>query len=370
MKIQPFELERYFAAHEFTAPYLLSCSDCEPLLQEELLSMADADAMALWKELRLAYTDSQGHHTLREEIGRLYESISPDDVLILTPEEGIFIAMNVLLDPGDHVITTFPGYQSLYEVARSLGCAVSRWTPDEQYRFDIDALFEQVTDHTRLLVINFPHNPTGALIEPDQFTAILDYARQRDLWVFSDEMYRFMEYPPGQRLPSACDRYDKGLSLFGVSKSLALPGLRIGWLTTRDPGLMQSLCAFKDYTSICSSAPSEILAIIGLRNRDEILRRNMEIIWKNLHALEEFCMAHSGFFQYIPPRGGSVAFPKWLGSVPVGKLCQRLVNEAGIMLLPSTVYGYDVPAVRFGLGRKDLPVGLEKLGDYMKKSMY
>src|SRR6056297_3265036 len=108
MRIDPFKLERYFARYEFTAPYLLSSSDCEPLSLAELLSIADNDSLLQWNNLTLGYTESQGHPVLREEIAGLYESIDPKDVLITTPEEGIFIAMNCLVKKGDNVITTFP----------------------------------------------------------------------------------------------------------------------------------------------------------------------------------------------------------------------------------------------------------------------
>ena len=127
MQIADFKLERYFAAHEFKVRYLLSASDCEALALDELLDMADTETLALWRDLKLNYTESQGHPLLRAEVAGLYEAIPPEDVLIAAPEELIFIAMNALLRPGDHVIATFPGYQSLYAIAEALGCAVTRW---------------------------------------------------------------------------------------------------------------------------------------------------------------------------------------------------------------------------------------------------
>ena len=132
MNINTFKLERYFAKYEFSAPYLLCSSDCEALTMDELTIMSDSDSLQLWYDLKLAYTESQGHPVLREEISQLYTSIKPEDLLVLTPEEGIYIAMNTLLNKGDHVITTFPAYQSLYEIANSIGCELSQWTPKEE----------------------------------------------------------------------------------------------------------------------------------------------------------------------------------------------------------------------------------------------
>ena len=166
MSISPFKLERYFAQHEFTAQYLLSPSDCESLALHDLLQLADPDSLTLWNELRLGYTESPGHPLLRAEVARLYRNMTPADVLIAAPEEAIFIAMQTLLKPGDQVVTMLPAYQSLYEIARSIGCEVTPWTLElggDGWRLDLDRLERSLTDRTRLLVLNFPHNPTGYL---------------------------------------------------------------------------------------------------------------------------------------------------------------------------------------------------------------
>lgn len=132
------------------------------------------------------------------------------------------------------MICTFPGYQSLYEVAESLGCEVTKWQPDEDnnWRFDPEFLIKNIKTNTKLLIINFPHNPTGYLPLKEDFNQILKIAKEYNLYVFSDEMYRFLEYNPEDRLPSACEVYDKAIVLFGMSKTFGLAGLRIGWLAT------------------------------------------------------------------------------------------------------------------------------------------
>ena len=236
MQINDFKLERYFAEHEFKVRYLLSASDCEALAQDELLGMADAEALSLWHALKLNYTESQGHPLLRAEAAGLYRSIRPEDVLIAAPEELIFIAMNALLRPGDHVIATFPGYQSLYAIAEALGCSVTRWPLEVcagRWGLDLDFLAAAIRAETRLLVVNFPHNPTGYLPARSELDAIIALARRHDLYVFSDEMYRLLEYDAETRLPPVADLYERGISLSGLSKSFALPGLRIGWLAMR-----------------------------------------------------------------------------------------------------------------------------------------
>lgn len=367
MKIAPFKLEQYFSEYEFSAPYLLSSSDCEALTLAELLAMADEELLRLWQTLSLGYTETQGHPLLRAEIARLYTHVVPDDVLVLAPEEGIFVAMNVLLAPGDHVVATFPGYQSLYELAQAIGCTVSRWVPRKQntWVFDVNELRAAIRHNTKLIVINFPHNPTGAMLSLQDFEAVLAIARERGIFVFSDEMYRFLEPVAGHRLPAASDLYDGAVSLFGVSKSFSSPGLRIGWLTTRNRDLLRQCLEFKTYTTICNNAPGEILALIALRARDLILQRNLTIIRDNLAVLDSFFARHAELFEWIPPQAGPIAFPALRHGVNIESFCRKLVKRKGVMLLPGTVYDYPGNHFRISACRLNMPVALARLEQYL-----
>ena len=370
MKIQPFKLERYFAKYEFSAPHLLSCSDCEALSQKELLEMADGNSLKLWNNLKLGYTESQGHPILRDEIARLYQNIRPEQVLVITPEEGIFIAMNNLLEKGDHVVTTFPGYQSLYEIANFLGCEVSKWSPKNKngWIFDIDDLKGLIRDDTKLIVINFPHNPTGATLQEHELKQIIDMAEQKNITVFSDEMYRFLEHNQANRTSSACDLYENAVSLFGVSKSFALAGLRIGWLTTKNSGLLKKFATYKDYTTICSSAPGEILAIIALRAKNKILKRNLDIIEDNLRILDKFFTGHAELFDWHRPKAGPIGFPTLKTKVDIADFSLDLVEKKGVMLLPSKVYDFEGNYFRIGFARKNMAEALEKLEEYLEEN--
>ena len=140
MKVEPFKLERYFAKYEFTAAYMLSSSDCEPLTLKELLALADKESLKLWDDLWLGYTESQGNPILREEVAKFYKHVRPENVIEVVPEEGIYMSMQVLLEKGDHVICTFPGYQTLYDVASSIGCDVTKIELDQEkgWFFDIE----------------------------------------------------------------------------------------------------------------------------------------------------------------------------------------------------------------------------------------
>jgi aspartate/methionine/tyrosine aminotransferase len=367
MKIHSFKLERYFAKYEFSAKYLLSSSDCEALTQQEVLTLADEETKSLWNNLKLSYTESQGLPLLREEISNLYQNVSIEDILVVAPEEGIFIVMNSVLNKGDHVICTYPGYQSLYEIARAIGCEVTKWLPEEEkgWRFDPNFLIDNMKPNTKLIVCNFPHNPTGFLPPNNDFKRIINIAKEHDVHLFSDEMYRFLEYDPSHRLPSASDKYDKGISLFGMSKTFGMPGVRLGWVVTKDQELYKQMNEWKDYTTICTSAPSEILSLMALRAKEKIISKQLSLLQRNLKILDEFFKSYSNVFTCISPKAGSICFPRLHLEQGAHNFCQKVIQEKGIMLLPSTVYDYDDQHIRIGFGRQNMPEILKILEKYL-----
>lgn len=366
MRIRPFRLERYFAAREFEAAHTLSSSDCEPLSLAEVLEMADGESRELWENLILGYTETAGSSFLRTAAAGLYESVNPEDVLVTAPVEGIFLAMNSILDRGDHVICTFPGYQALYEVAQAIGCEVERWPADEErgWRFDPAWLEEHLRPDTRLLAVNFPHNPTGCLPGREDFERTVNAARGCGAYLFSDEMYRFLELDPETRLPPACDLYDRGVSLGGMSKAFGMPGARVGWLATRDRGLLQRMQALKDYTTICGSAPGEVLATMALRNRDVIADNNLALIRDNLGLLGGFFDRHRELFSWESPTAGTVTLVRLRGGGAEG-FCDDVFSRAGVMLLPASAFEYGDGHFRVGFGRRGLPEALEAFERYL-----
>jgi aspartate/methionine/tyrosine aminotransferase len=368
MPYRPFKLERYFARHEFGAAHQLSASDCESLAMDELLAMGSPETLRLWRELRLGYTECAGHPMLRHEVASLYEGLGDEDVVIAAPEEAIFVAMHVLLEPGDEVVAVAPAYQSLHEVARALGCGVTPWQlePGEaSWRLDLGALERAITERTRLIVLNFPHNPTGHTLTRDELDVIVEVARRRDLAIFSDEMYRLLEPDPALRLPPVCSLYERGISLSGLSKAFALPGLRLGWLATRMPGMIEKFLAFKDYTTICNGAPAEVLGIIALQAREAILARNLAIVRENTEVAARFFAEHGGALGWLAPRAGSVAFPRWLGEGSVEQFCRELLDREGVLAVPGSMFDASGSHFRLGLGRRDLPAALARVGAFL-----
>jgi len=364
MKISPFKLERYFSQYEFRVRFLLSPSDCESLAQSELLDMADAESRLLWENLRLSYTESQGHPRLRAEISHLYEAVTPEQILVAAPEEAIFLLMTSLLQRGDEVITLYPAYQSLYEIARSVGCKTLLWNTklgSSGWQLDLDWLVDHITGRTRLVIVNFPHNPTGFLPTDQEFQAVIDLVARRGIHLFCDEMYRGLEYDPTRRIPSAVDLYERACVLGGLSKTYALPGLRIGWLAAQEASLLQAVQNLKDYTTICHSAPSEILGIIALQNSAVIIQRSLDIIRTNLEAAHAFFGRHSHLFEWLPPLAGSIAFPRYLGPGTVEEFCQSALEQRGVMIVPGSLFDYPGNHFRVGLGRKNFGQALIEL---------
>jgi aspartate/methionine/tyrosine aminotransferase len=369
--MQPFKLERYFAMHEFSAQVLMSSSDCESLSLEYLLSLGDPETEHLWKKLSLGYTESQGLPLLRAEISALYQGIHPNQVITLTPEEGIYIAMRTLLHPGDHVICLAPAYQSLYQIAADNGCSVSLcWLKPTGtgWQLDFEELKALIRPNTRMLVVNFPHNPSGFLPTKELFTQIISLAGQHDLVLFCDEMYRFLEYQPQDCLPSACEVYPKAVSLCGLSKSMSMPGLRVGWLAAQNQEFIKSFQSYKDYTTICSSAPAEVLAVIALRAREIIVNTNLQIIRENTTLAETFFAQNTDWFVWLPPLAGPIAMPGYTGPGTVDQFCLDVLNQQNVMIVPASMFEMQGNYFRLGLGRKNLPEAIRRLQVFLDQA--
>ncbi|HDQ13854.1 MAG TPA: pyridoxal phosphate-dependent aminotransferase, partial [Sediminispirochaeta sp.] len=235
MNIEAFKLERFFAKYEFQIRYQMSTSDCESMSIQDLLEFGGAEVEQDFLHTPLGYTESLGHPRLRELVARgSGVGLNIDQVLIAVPEEAIFLTLQAHLDPEDHVIVMTPAYQSLSAVPKSIGCSITPWPVelrDGGWQLDLNLLQDSITDRTKLLIINVPHNPTGLCLSGEQKKAIADLLRKRGILLFADEMYHRLEYDPQADAETFCRYYEKAICLSGLSKAYGLPGLRIGWLT-------------------------------------------------------------------------------------------------------------------------------------------
>ncbi|MGA8533633.1 MAG: aminotransferase class I/II-fold pyridoxal phosphate-dependent enzyme [Candidatus Tumulicola sp.] len=362
MKPRPFALERFFDRYEFSTRYLLCSSDAESMPVGDLLAL-EPEAHAEFQKLPLGYTPARGTPELRRAIAALYDRTDADCVLVHSGgQEPIFNFMNVALQPGDHLICQFPAYQSHYSIAQALGVEVSQWVCDldGDGAPDPDDLAPLIRPTTRAIVVTSPNNPTGYVFDRERLDAVVAIARKHGLWLLSDEAYRGSERDPNDRHPAAADLYEHGVSLGTTSKAYGLPGLRIGWIATPDRSLYRSMAAFKDYLTICSSAPSEFLAGVALRNGETLLRRVRDLTVRNLELLDEFFARRTSLFGWHRPRAGTTGFPLYRGG-SAERFCDDLVRRAGVLLLPSTTFEAGDDRVRVGYARENLPEALAAL---------
>jgi aspartate/methionine/tyrosine aminotransferase len=370
VSLPDFRLEVYLGKWEFTARHHLTASDAQTLSVEEVLGPDGLDELA---RLPLRYTPTWGSDALRAAIADTYETVTSDDVLTFAgAEEAMFWALQELVGPGDHAIVTVPNYQSTESLPRATGAAVSGLTlrPEDGWAPDLDALAALIRPDTRLIAVNFPNNPTGALPDPDTWAALIALCEERGIRLFSDEVYRGLEPEGTAPLRQAADASPTALSLGVMSKAYGLPGLRIGWLACRDRAVLERLETRKHYTSICNAGPSELIATHALRRRDEITARNRAIIARNLPVFDAFFAAHADLFAWERPQAGCVCFPRYLGADGVEAFCRDLVEQAGVVLLPASIYASElgqVPADRFriGVGRADPEPALEALDAFL-----
>ena len=302
---------------------------------------------------------------MRDVIATTYETLERDNILCFAgAEEGIYSAMRTLLDKNDHAIVVVPNYQAAETIPLDI-CEVTgvALRPDENWRLDIEDVARALRPNTRLVSINIPNNPTGATLPKSDLDHLISLCRDNDIYLFSDEVYRLLELDESKRLVQVADVYEKGISLNVMSKAYGLPGIRIGWVASRDKDLLLRLERYKHYLSICNAGPSERLALIALNNRDQILQRNRSLLQENLQVLKRFFTDHPHLFKWSPPDGGCIAYPCYTGRGDVENLCRTLVQDYGVLLLPASIYRSELmeaPAdhFRIGFGRRNFQAGL------------
>jgi aspartate/methionine/tyrosine aminotransferase len=298
-----FRLETYFAKWEFSARYHLTASDAQTLAVSELLALADDDGRARWESLALGYTETRGLPALRSAIAETYGAASADDVLCFAgAEEAIYLAMRTLLEPTDHLVVLTPNYQAAETIPLAV-CGVTgvALRPEDGWALDVDAVERALRPNTRMVSVNFPNNPTGAVPSVETWLRLVQLCEDRGITLFSDEVYR---------------------------------------------GLV--------------------------RAREHLLDRNRRIVAENLPVFTEFFARYPDLFEFTAPDGGCVCFPRYLGADGVETMCSELVEQAGVLLLPSSIYSSaltSVPADRFriGLGRRDPSEALAAWADWLEK---
>jgi len=371
MKIKNFATEHFFAKYEFTTPYQLCNSDCETIPVEELLKMAGIPLEELGK-VSLGYTESLGNPGLRESIAACYADISPDEVIFLgSPIEGIYLDVCAALNPGDEVVALTPAYDALVNMFEHVAGAdkVHKWrfkAGPGSWELDFDELESLITPQTKMVVVNFPHNPTGFLPSRAQLDQLVNTVNKHGLVLFYDEMYFGLVHEGTQPIPSIAELCPRSVALSGLSKTYGLPGLRSGWVVVQDKALRDEIINWKFYTSICPAAPTEFLTGAALKVREQLRQRSLKQVEYNLKLADAFFARWPQLFTWRRPAAGSTALVEM--HVPsVEAYAEKMAREAGVLIQPATTLGWDDHSFRMGLGRAGFEKALEKFEEYLRE---
>jgi aspartate/methionine/tyrosine aminotransferase len=354
---EEFALGSFLARWGNAAPHNLSASESATLTLADLLALADPEDRRRWQDLALGYADPRGAAWLRAEIAGRRAGLGADAVLVCAgAQEALACAMQSLLAPDDHAIVVVPIYHPSERAVTSI-CAATGVPLDHRdglWRLDIDRIAAALRPNTRLVLMNFPNSPTGAALDPAALAALVALCARRGLWLVNDEVYRAMT-EDGPPAPPVAALYDRGVSIDAVSKGMGLPGLRVGWIESRDPALLARALRAKSGLSSCIAAPSEVLAHIALRAEAGIVARNRAIARANRGLVRQFLHRHPQQFEGEAAGNLSFAAPRCLGARDATGFAINLVRAAGVLLLPFALWRSslaEIPTdrIRLGLG--------------------
>ncbi len=370
--IEEFRVERWINTYEDDAVYNLAETDAKPFTLNELLSLDKRDQqLEKLLNLRISYNPTRGSERLRHLLARQYRGTSEEQVLVTTGAiEANFLLANVLIQPGDTVIIQSPAYQALYSVAEARGARVKHWIIelDEDYKPNLGRLRDMIDDQTKAVILNVPHNPTGAVVSPADLQTIIGWAEENDFWVICDEVYHDMALEPGVLPEKARNFSPRAISIGSFSKSFGLSGLRLGWLAAPQE-IVEACWCWKDYTSISISPLNDHLACFALEHKDAIMARNTALARQNRQTLLNWFEKHSDRIRSVPPQAGLLSFPK-LVDLPVStrEFCLEVFEKEKVLLLPGECFlmpGH----LRIGYGNdaKIFSDGLNIVSNYIDK---
>lgn len=371
MKVNPFELERFYVEYEFDVGTNISASCGAETTTTDILRLAGEEAAAEYLALGLDYRENKGDERLRDEVAREYDHLNGDDIQITAGgSEAIYLLMRTYLEPGDRVVTERPIYQSLYQLAADMGVEVLTLplTAEEGYVPDPAELKKLLSKNkVKMVVINHPHSPTGSIITADLQREIVDIAEKHGALLLSDEVYWGVFYDDADRVPHAADLSENVVTIGDMTKPYGLGGLRVGWLASKRSDILEAASTLKDYTTMCASAPSEYLALLALRYRDTLLKRNVDIARGNIETFDQIVQNSGGRLSWTRPRGGFTGFVRLnVNGMTVDDFCLSLIHEKDVLILPGRVFG-DPTSFRVGVGTKteQFERGVSDLSDFL-----
>lgn len=351
MKIKPFAVEEWMNAWEVGAKYNIAETCVDSISMNELFELTGEDKTEFLNRLcarRLSYGDIEGLPEFRKGVCGLYKTLNIENIVPTHGASGanhhVFYS---LISPGDRVVSIMPTYQQLYSIPESYGADVQilHLSKENNYLPDLEKLRRLVTPETKMICINNPNNPTGALMSEQLLREIVEIARSADAWILCDEVYRHLSQEDDW-CPSIVDLYEKGISVSSMSKVFSLAGLRLGWIATHDMSVVKSCLSHRDYNLVSCGVFDEMLAAAALKHRDKLLERSRKIVRENLQILDDW-VSSEPHVSYVKPKAGTTALVYYDLDIPSYEFCEEMYKKTGAFVTPGDCF--EVPhSMRIG----------------------
>ena len=370
MKIKPFAVEEWMNAWEVGAKYNIAETCVDSISMNELFELTGEDKTEFLNRLcarRLSYGDIEGLPEFRKGVCGLYKTLNIENIVPTHGASGanhhVFYS---LISPGDRVVSIMPTYQQLYSIPESYGADVQilHLSKENNYLPDLEKLRRLVTPKTKMICINNPNNPTGALMSEQMLREIVEIARSADAWILCDEVYRHLSQEDGW-CSSIVDLYEKGISVSSMSKVFSLAGLRLGWIATHDMSVVKSCLSHRDYNLVSCGVFDEMLAAAALKHRDKLLERSRKIVRENLQILDDW-VGSEPHVSYVKPQAGTTALVYYDLDISSYEFCEEMYKKTGAFVTPGDCF--EVPhsmRIGYAYGKQDLIDGLKAISEYI-----
>ncbi|KAH6620587.1 pyridoxal phosphate-dependent transferase [Boeremia exigua] len=392
VKITEFAVEAWMDANEHHCKYNLAETCCASISIDQLRDLSENKTAEVLKTDRvLTYGAIRGAEDLRNNLARLYSAkvttpLSADNILT-TPGaiQANYLTAYSLVGEGDHVICQYPTYQSLYDVPKSLGAEVDLWKgkPENKWVPDLEELKALIKPNTKVIVVNNPNNPTGAVLGKTFLEQLIEIAKEKNITIHSDEVYRPIfhsiipidkEFPPSLLSMG----YSNVVVTGSMSKAYSLAGIRVGWIASRNTEIIETIASARHYTTISVSGLDEQVAAYALSpgTVHGLLARNIQLAKTNLALLDRFVIKNEDECEWVKPVAGTTAFLKFhREGKPVDSVdfCKKLLEKTGVLFVPgSQSFGEEFKGyVRIGFvnDTETVQKGLDEVTKFVRKNL-
>lgn len=372
MRINHFKIEEWMNEYEDGAVYNLAETCVDSLTLRELIELNDESYESFFENLsdkKLTYGHIEGSPEFRTAVAGLYENVAPEKVLVMNGAIGAnFLVLYSLIEQRDEVISVHPTYQQLYDVPESFGANVKKLIlrPENKFLPDLDELRSLVSNKTKMIIINNPNNPSGAVMERELLQEIAEIAKSVDAYILCDEVYRNLLQNPDLDIPSIVDIYEKGISTSSMSKVLSLAGLRLGWIVAGEDAIAECI-KHRDYTTISCGMLDDILAVHAIKNYKHIMKRNLKIIHDNLEILDQWVQQEPKM-NYVKPQAGTTAILRFDYEMSSVDFCKGLYDRNGAFLAPGSCFDLEgTVRIGYACSTEVLKAGLKKVSEYLRE---